>query len=139
MFYALFIVLCRPAAGKLMDRYGENVIMYPCIVIYVIAFVTLSHASSDWMVFLSGSLVGIGYGSLISTAQTICVKYAPKHRVALATSAYFISMDTGIVLGPMLISKLLLFTDFRGVYAAMAALVAVSFFLYHFLHGRHHH
>lgn len=138
LFYAIFIVLCRPAAGKLMDRHGENIIMYPCILIYAVAFAILAFSSQSWMILLSGSLVGIGYGSLISTAQTVCVKYAPKHRIALATSAHFTGMDIGVFLGPLIIGNILKLVGFRGVYLLMSALVFISFFLYHLIHGRLH-
>ena len=81
-------------------------------------------------------MIGIGFGTFQSSAQAIAIKNAPKHRMGLATSTYYILYDTGIGMGPFLMGFLIPLTGFRGLYITMAVLVIGSVGLYYLLHGK---
>jgi MFS family permease len=59
-------------------------------------------------VLLAGAfLLGIGYGSLLPTGQTIAMTLLPPSQSGMAFSWYFLFVDLGFGLGPLLMGFLL--------------------------------
>ena len=46
ILYALVVVISRPFTGKIFDRFGENVLVYPAIIIFTIGMFILSQAQT---------------------------------------------------------------------------------------------
>lgn len=134
--YAIFILISRPFSGRLFDLKGENVIIYPTLMILTIGFIVLSIAHSGWALLLSGALIGLGFGNFQSTAQAIAVKVSPHHKVGQATSTYFILFDFGVGLGPYFMGLLIPYTNYNGLYLVCALISLLSLVLYFILHGK---
>ena len=139
LVYAVFILISRPFTGRLLDTKGDNTVMYPSLILFVIGLVTLSQASHGYSLLLAGALIGLGYGTLNSCCQAIAVKESPRHRVGLATSTFYVFIDSGVGLGPFLMGFLIPTIGFRGLYLSLAAVVFVSILLYYVLHGKKKH
>lgn len=135
--YAIAILFSRPFTGRLMDRKGENIIMYPAFIVMAIALFLLSQAHNSSMLLLCAGLLGLGYGNIQSVCQTIAVKSTSLERMGLATSTYFICLDAGLGFGPYLIGIALKSVSYAQMYfySALAALLCLG--LYYLLHGRH--
>jgi Arabinose efflux permease len=56
LMYAIAILISRPFTGPLMDRKGENIVIYPAFVIMGVALVLLSITQSSWMLLLCARL-----------------------------------------------------------------------------------
>ncbi|WP_294610119.1 MFS transporter [uncultured Gilliamella sp.] len=135
--YAIFILISRPFSGRLFDLKGENVIIYPTLLLLTIGFIVLSVAYNTWLLLLSSALIGLGFGNFQSTAQAIAVKVAPHHKVGQATSTYFILFDFGIGLGPYFMGLLIPYIRYHGLYLVCALISLLAIVLYFFLHGNH--
>ena len=57
-----------------MDRKGENIIIYPAIVIMAVGILMLSQTQNSVMLLASAALLGFGFGNIQSVCQTIAVK-----------------------------------------------------------------
>lgn len=134
--YAASIFVSRPLTGSWFDRKGENFVMYPSFVLFAIGLVILSQAHQDFYLLLAGAVMGLGYGTFMSSAQAIAVKVSPSHRIGLATSTFYIFIDCGLGIGPYLLGLLIPVSGLRGMYATMAIVAFACSFLYYFLHGR---
>jgi predicted MFS family arabinose efflux permease len=134
--YALFILISRPFTGKLYDVKGDNIVMYPSLFLFSVGLLLLSQAHIGFTLLIAGAFIGLGYGTIISCAQTIAINEAAHHRVGLATSTYFIFMNAGIGIGPYLLGFIIPFVNFRGMYLTLAVMILACIFLYYFLHGR---
>ncbi|WP_180183354.1 MFS transporter [Acinetobacter sp. YH01020] len=137
LMYAIAILISRPFTGPLMDRKGENVVIYPAFVIMGVALVLLSITQSSWMLLLCAGLLGLGYGNIQSVCQTVAVKSAPLERMGFATSTFFIFLDAGLGFGPYFIGKLLDHIGYSQLYlySAFAAFACIG--AYYILHGRY--
>ncbi len=82
-----------------MDRKGENIIIYPAIVIMALGILLLSQAQNSVMLLASAALLGFGFGNIQSVCQTIAVKSTTLQRMGLATSTFFIALDAGLGFG----------------------------------------
>lgn len=134
--YALVLFVSRPLTGRLLDQRGANIVIYPSIITFSLSLLLLSQARTGSFLLVSGALLALGFGTMMSCAQAIVVKESPKHRVGLATSTFFICMDGGTGIGPFLTGMLVPFVGFRGMYLTMAAFVLLTIILYYFVHGK---
>lgn len=134
--YATFILISRPFTGRLLDVKGDNIVMYPALLIFTSSLVLLSRAESGFVLLLAGALVGLGFGTIMSCAQVIATKKVPQHRIGLATATFLFCLDVGVGIGPFLIGSIIPIVGFRGMYVTMAVAVFLSIFLYYFLHGK---
>lgn len=137
LIYAVFMLVSRPLAGKLLDQKGDNVVMYPAIIFYCGAMLLLGFTANAPAFLFSSVLLAFGIGNIISCGQAIAVRSVPAHRVSKAISTYFICLDGGIGIGPVLLGLIVPRMGYAGMYILAGALVAVSILLYYLLHGRH--
>lgn len=136
LMYAIAILLSRPFTGPLMDRKGENIIIYPAIVIMALGILLLSQAHNATMLLASAALLGFGFGNLQSVCQTIAVKSTSLQRMGLATSTFFIALDAGLGFGPYFLGMLLDQIGYRQLYLYSAVLNISCLIWYYLLHGR---
>ena len=137
LMYALAILISRPFTGPLMDRKGENIIMYPAIVLMAFGIGLLSQADNSWTLLTSAALLGFGFGNIQSVCQTIAVKSTTIERMGLATSTFFIALDAALGFGPYLLGQILDQIGYSQLYL-YSAMVTVSCLVWYFLlHGRH--
>ncbi|MFC4022264.1 MFS transporter [Oceanobacillus longus] len=136
VMYAVFLLLSRPVTGRMFDLRGENTVMYPAILLYGVGLILLSQAHLGITLLIAGAIIGVGFGTLQSSAQTIAVNEAPNHRVGLATSTFFVFFDIGVGTGPFLLGIILPLTGFRGLYLGMAAIAFITIVVYYLVHGK---
>jgi len=134
--YAVFLFISRPFTGKLLDHKGDNIVVYPALVLFSLSLILLSQAYNGLILLLAGALVALGFGTMMSCGQAIAVKESPKHRVGLATSTFFICVDGGLGIGPFIAGTIIPIIGFRGMYLTMAGVVILSIILYYFVHGK---
>lgn len=137
LMYAIAILISRPFTGPLMDRKGENIIMYPAFMIMSLAFFLLSIAQTPTMLLVCAGLLGLGYGNIQSICQTVAVKSTSLERMGFATSTYFIFLDAGLGFGPYFLGMTLDFISYQQLYlySAIGSLMCIG--LYYLMHGRH--
>jgi MFS family permease len=134
--YAVAVLLSRPYAGRLFDSKGENKVMYPAIVVFVTGMIVLSQAHHGYTLLVSAALIGSGISAVQSFTQAICIRVTEPHRIGLATSTFFVSMDFTIGIGPFIFGIFIPLIGYRGIYAAGAAAALACTLLYYGLHGR---
>lgn len=137
LMYAVAILISRPFTGPLMDRRGENVIMYPAFISMALGLLMLSQVESGRGLLISAALLGLGYGNIQSVCQTIAIKSTHLARMGFATSTFFIFLDAGLGFGPYFLGLALNHIAYSQLYlySAIASLAAIV--LYYVLHARH--
>ncbi|WP_242143279.1 MULTISPECIES: MFS transporter [unclassified Bacillus cereus group] len=136
ILYALVVVLSRPFTGKMFDRFGENMLVYPSIIVFTVGMFILSQAQTSFWFLGAGMLVGLGYGTLIPSFQTIAVSSAPNHRRGSATATYFSFFDSGIGIGSSVLGIIAARSSYHNMYFIAAIVVAFTLLIYYVLHGR---
>jgi MFS family permease len=69
------------------------------VFIYLTGMILLSRVNSPSEFLLAGVVIGLGFGGLNPSFQTLAVLAAPTHKSGLATSTYFLFMDIGVGIG----------------------------------------
>lgn len=120
----------RLFVGRIQDTYGDNVVMYPIFVLMAVSYVMLATAQGSGMVIAAAVPLGLGFGSVMPCAQAIVINQSDASRYALAVATFFILLDTGTGLGPVLIGGLANVWGPRSMYWAAVVLVACAAVVY---------
>jgi MFS family permease len=135
LVYAVVVLLSRLVMGRIQDSRGDNAVVYPTLVSFALGLLLLAVSPSVVVVLIAGAFVGFGFGALLPSTQAIAVTEAPAHRVGTATSTFYLLLDAGTGLGPLLLGVLIPLAGFRGMYLVLAIIVLASAPLYHRVHG----
>jgi MFS family permease len=129
---AVAILISRPLAARLGDRFGYRRVFLPCLVLITCGLGLLALLPpSRWSMILSASVFGVGFG----TAWPVFVAYMlggvdPRRRGA-AYGAMLAALDTGIGTGSTVLGWVIQRNGYAEAFGAAAALsaLAVPYFL----------
>ncbi|MEV7646803.1 MFS transporter [Arthrobacter sp. NPDC089319] len=136
MVYAGAVLVSRLFAGRIQDRRGDNSVMYPTLISFVLGLLLLIPEPTILTIIGSAIFSGIGFGTVMSSAQAIAVKVSPTMRIGTATSTFFLMLDIGGGLGPIVLGALIPVLDYPGMYLMLAVVMVLATLLYFFAHGR---
>ncbi|MBP2644047.1 MAG: sugar (and other) transporter family protein [Firmicutes bacterium] len=131
VIYSLAVIIPRPVVGRLFDRLGPNIIVYPAIAIFTGGLILLSQTSTVISLLFSGFLLGLGNGILLSVFQTLAITSAPKGRTGVATSTFFIFFDGGIGAGAFCLGLVASYTNYQIMYLFSAIVMLFAAGIYY--------
>ena len=138
ILYAAGLLVSRPLSGRVFDRRGENPMMYLGLVLLSSGMLLTGLASSGPMLLLAAFLDGVGLGAIQTVTLSIGVKYAVPERLGMANSTFFITLDSGLTIGPVIGGLLVPLIGYAGTYVLGAPLALFGLALYYVIHGRRH-
>lgn len=100
--YSIGLLFVRPVAGKLLDRKGLAIILYPAIVLTSVGMIVLGAAKTTMMVLASGLLKAFGQGAGTPSIQSYSIKKLGPENAGVATSTCFIGQDIGNAFSPII-------------------------------------
>ena len=133
--YAGAALLTRPHSGRLFDRHGEHVILYPALLLTALALYVLSRAESAAALLGAGLLLGVGFANFQSVGQAVSLSLVSRSRYAQATTTFYIFFDLGIGLGPYIFGHLIPSMGYSGMYLTLSIVVLASVGIYRIVHG----
>ncbi|WP_019241572.1 MULTISPECIES: MFS transporter [Bacillus] len=136
VIFAIVTVLSRPFTGKWFDLYGDSKVIYPALVLFMIGMAALSFTSNAFIYMLAAGIIGLGYGAIVPSFQTISIQYAAHNRRGMATATYFIFFDSGIGIGAYLNGILSAKYSYQTMYIICSAMILFTILLYYALYDR---
>jgi MFS family permease len=134
--YAIVLLISRPFTGKWLDLYGPNVITFPGIFLFAIGMFILSKSGAAFTFLLSAGMIGLGWGTLFPTFQTIAIQDAEPRKRGLATATFLSIYDMGIALGSFIVGAIVSKIDYSTLYFYCSLYILIGVVLYYFLHTR---
>lgn len=134
--YALVLLVSRPFAGVMQDRFGDAPVLIPILVATVAGVVVTATATHGAVLLVGGGLIGLGYGTLLSAGQTVALKLAGPERAGIGIGTFFLLVDLGTGIGPFVIGALVEPLGFRYALLVGAACAAVGLVGYLVVQGR---
>lgn len=135
LVYSVTLIISRPLTGILMDRRGENAVLYPSIAAMAVGLVILACATTPAMLLSCGIFMALGFGTCMSTGQAAVTKLT-KRNTALAMSTFFLLCDGGCGVGPFFLGMVASAVGYRAMYLLCAGIALLGVAYYHFAHGR---
>lgn len=103
--YTLVMIVARPIIGNLSDKLPVLKIGVPCCLLFAGGMVSLWLAHSMIGVIIAAVLCSLGY-SICPMLQGLCLKSVSKERMGAASATYYMGLDVGNTIGPMLYGAL---------------------------------
>lgn len=131
MTFAVVIVLTRPFVGYLYDHHGPDAVIIPGLILFSLGILLFSMWNGALLLILSSALLGIGFGALSPSLQTLAVQCAPDSRAGVATSTYFWSQDISIGLAGAILGLAVNFLGYSLMYLCICLPAGVIAILYY--------
>ncbi len=128
--FAMSMIVVRPWIGKIYDRVGPSSVIVPSFIFFTIGLIILSFIESQWTLWLAAIFIGIGYGSLFPSFQTLAIQSAPKQRMSHAISTFFTLFDLGMAIGSVVIGLCIAKFGFELSYVFCALISFITLLIY---------
>ncbi|WP_028399302.1 MFS transporter [Ectobacillus panaciterrae] len=136
VIYAFVLLLSRPFTGRWFDIYGANRIIYPAIVCFACGMFLLSAAKTAPSFLTAAALIGLGWGTLFPSFQTLAIQAAPPARRGLATATFLSIFDLGIGIGSFIVGLTVVKVGFSSLYFYCSILVLLGIGVYYALNKK---
>lgn len=129
--YAIATFVTRPFTGKLFDRKGDRAVMIPAFIAFIFGMGLLATVYRPAAMLIAAALLGFGVGTIQASGLALAVRIAPDDRLSLANSTFYILLDIGVGVGPLLLGIVQPVWGYRGLFEAMSfvAIVALAAYL----------
>jgi MFS family permease len=123
---SLTVLATRALAGSLADRFGPNVVLYPCIASVVAGQLVLAAFREPATAYLGLVLFGAGFSGLFPVLFTMVVDRAPEAERGAAMSSFNVFYDIGAPLGGYGVGALIDAGGFGAGFGATAVLAGAG-------------
>lgn len=127
---AIFLLLIRPIAGKLYDKKGLSIILYPALIFGCMESLFLGHASALWMIILAAVVKAFGQGTAQPALQAESLRKLGSQRSGVASSTFYIGGHIGQGVGPLLGGTIASTFGYNGMFNFSAMLMLCGIFSY---------
>lgn len=133
VIYAVILLLMRLVLKDYFDRVAFKWFLLAGIICNLVGMFGLTNLYNNWMLVVAAAGLAGGYGLMYSVCQATALLVAPLDEQGLANSTFYIGMDTGMVLGPIIGGILFGFVPHTLFYPALMVtlpVTAVVYFIY---------
>lgn len=129
-FYAVVLIVLRLALKDLFDKLPFHVFLAASCCCEFLAILLLAVMQSNAVMFLAAAFLAGGYGIMSSVCQSTAILLAGKEKRGLANSTYYIGLDLGMTLGPMIGGTLYGGLEIRWFYPALMVTMPLAAAVY---------
>jgi MFS family permease len=128
---AVVILVTRPVAGRLGDRFGYRRIFVPCLVLIAVGLSLLVFGGTRGWLVASAAVFGVGFGTAYPTFAGYVMRNVSAERRGAAFGAILACFDTGIGTGSTGMGLIISRYSFAAAFgtAAVLAVFALPYFL----------
>ncbi|MEK4487786.1 MFS transporter [Psychrobacillus sp. FSL H8-0484] len=132
-FFAVFaavMLLTRPFTGRIFDEKGPKYIVIPGLASFIIGLILLAYMNSPFMFLLSGAFIGLGYGAVVPSFQTLAIQSTKNERSGYATATFFTLFDTGLAIGSYVLGIIATQLGYQILYLVSSVIIAVTLVIF---------
>ena len=124
---AILMLFSRPLVGRMADEHGLVKVILPSMCSFALSFFIISRASSLPLFLLAAVFAAFGYGAAGPMIQAFCMKSVPPERRGAGSSAYFIGMDVGNLVGPVIAGHVVGLVGYQLMWDVMIIPIGLAF------------
>lgn len=124
--YSVIATIIRPFSGRLSDKLGSKMVIYPSYLLCIIGLIILGFASTTLDFIMAAILIGLCIGSTQPIFLSLVVSLSPEERRGTAVSSYLLSLDIGIAGGALLVGLVAQFIGIQMIYIFSLVFVIFS-------------
>jgi len=132
---AVATLIARLFLGRIADRRGENCVLIPVFLLFILGMLLLAEATDGTMLLSSGFLIGLNVAMLVSVGQVIAIRRTTPNRYGKATATFNSFLDLAYAVGPVAHGLAITICGYRDMYLLLTVIGALSLVLYLVLHA----
>ena len=113
---AVVLLATRPLLARFMDRPSLMMPLIPCSILLIASMILIAAARNLPIFLLAAILAGIGNGGMQPALQTLSLRNVGLDRRGAASGTYFIGLDIGNAVGPLLTGILAASLGYGGAF-----------------------
>ncbi len=126
LFFAFGIIIARLSAGTALRKGLNDLVIKVGSLIIIVATTIFTMWLNEVTFPISSILMGLGFGMIGPSVQSMIVDLVPANRRGTANSTYFIALDLGSGLGMLLGGTIAHLYGYRALYVVGLILVVVA-------------
>jgi MFS family permease len=133
LFLALTLILGRAFGGRILDLYGKERVIGPCLGTIALALLVLTFSNGLPMFILSALILGSGW-ALIFPSLMLCAIEEAGDALGPAMGTFTALCDLGGGVGPMIMGVILQYSNYPVMFVSLTLITAFNLaFAYRFL------
>ena len=124
--YSIVVVVSRPFAGRLSDRFGRAAVIVPGMVCLTVAMTTLAFSLSLFGLLIAAALQGLGFGGVQPSIMALVVDRSPPHERGAALATLMGAFDVGVGLSSIVLGAVLEYTDFTVMFLCAGGVALIG-------------
>ena len=128
--YAVIALIIRPFAGKILDKYGLPILLYPSFIFNSLTFLFLGAAHSVSLIIFAGVFRALSQGVALTSIQGMAIKRLGRERAGVSSATILMGQDLLNTLAPALAGSLATTAGYGNMYYFFAAFVLIGIPLY---------
>ncbi len=128
--YAAALLILRLSLKSLFDKLPFKVFLTASSICAFLAITLMAVMKNNVLMFLASFFMAGGYGIMCSVCQSTAMLLAGKEKRGLANSTYYIGLDLGMTLGPMIGGVLYGSLDIQWFYPVLLITVPLVILVY---------
>lgn len=130
LVFAAVMLLTRPFTGRIFDEKGSQYILIPGMSLFILGLLILAFMDTAIIFLLAAAFIGLGYGALVPSLQTLSIQSTKIERSGYATATFFTLFDVGIAIGSYVLGVVAIYFGYQNVYIVSAGLVFIVLMYY---------
>ena len=128
--FAIVMLVSRPFTGRIFVFFVPRYIIIPGLVLFMFGLILLAYMDSPFTFLLSGAFIGLGYGAIVPSFQTLAIQSTTHERSGYATATFFTLFDTGIAIGSFILGIVASKLGYQGLYLLSSGIVALTLIVF---------
>lgn len=130
MIYSAALLLMRMLLKDQFDKRPFRLFYWSSLVIGLLSCLLLNQGDNSWIYAIAGICMAGGYGIMVSECQSSSILIETPERSGLASSTFYIGIDLGLLLGPVLGGELIENLGIAWFYPVLALITLLSVLIY---------
>lgn len=126
-FFMIGTVLCRPFAGKWIDKFEKRKFLLLSLGLFLLASVSYMGVESIFFLMLLRFIHGVGFGMGTTATSTIAAILAPENRRGEGIGYLAMFTSLAMVLGPFLSLMIVIYSNFSILFGVCGVLGLLAF------------
>ena len=142
LFFLVFMfmmLLIRPISGRIFDKRGHKVLIYPAGICGVIGLLLLGVTNNLMILLISALFYGLAYGTMHPTLQSWAVSQVEPNKKGTANAMILTCMDLGMAVGAPTLGMIAGQIGYRAMYSYTSICIVVILLIYMVKSGQSKH
>ncbi|AVK61757.1 MFS transporter [Lactobacillus sp. CBA3605] len=130
--YSVILFAIRIILKDYFDKIAFGIWFYICLLATIAYIILLTIMKNNVEMILAAGMMAVGFGIMVSICESTALLLAPITEQGLANSTYFLGIDIGMALGPILGGAIPAFLPLKLLYPIMLTIVPLVLIIYVF-------